>query len=1152
MPVTRYWVTTDWSNIDWNIPQRDGSNSSDLKAGKSVITAVTVTPSDDNIATEKAVVDYVDTMVTEDVYLTADYIYTITSVSDLDTALLDAKKKRFFNTGANYYKVVFQFSDGTYNLWDYRFDWLYWDNTAFNFRWNVLNKNAVIITYSKIMVFWSFNPHFTYLNIRPDSGNIKFIFDTEKTWLVSNCTLDFVNIQSPYYTFFAIYSNVAFMDIECINANSTSSGNIICRVLEWWWHAILTWVFLWSCAYSFTVRSWGIVSTDNTAFSSIFSSATFFIRSPLYQRAWGMISLDNINAPKVTTTEMNNISTSFKSNWTVVFNETENVYYEWDWTNRRNFGVVWNKPVWTLQTTSVKGGVLRCIDDAVGDTAVTGNLFIEDEKYGWKVIRSATAVSVEFDSLVTRTWRLTLKLSNTDATGRCRAYYGSDAVTLESMNKYNIQLKWSTKYKLNCRCRTNNVPTNGAYIDYWVYSDVPASLATGTTNKLTGTNDWTLLTATFTTGATAKFLRFAMFNDVAGNVCDARFDVNSMTLEEVKEDTTSVSTPSIPDVIVQGVTTNDNIDNSLDTWGAYANTYALATTIAETATHRQTYTPTKKYTTRIGVWVVAKGTGNRTLTVHDASNVVIAQDTISNAGVTNGAFNYFSVRNIRSTGALHFHVTSSVADGTVKANTASDLETCSFIQNYAKKTESAKVVLNGAVTELKTDMDGISDGILLDYSKNKFFYENQFNTGVSFTNLYSATSWGVTTGVVVVNGWERSNTLESIQSASDTTARSFIAKVSIWNNLFDTCAVKPTLFNNNVLLGSTEISLDGSNRTTLWTLPASASAQTQLIDVSKIVKWKSFFFLRTSKDTTNGYIRKDNCQIAGTFIPQSPVWLAYPLSINQFTEEYKGSAVTRVYYRLNKFANRNGVVMPALEYTDWSANSLGFVMIPIDNSLETNPSVCLLSTSTGRQNSGTGANEAWTGYILNDGEYMTLSGTPSELKVDYRIGKGTTAFTDITKNSYYLSSNSQSSDATQDPSLQANVLLNVKNQWAQEWLVAVQRELNVIKSQPAYNVVRRTVWVGTTQITETYGASELIIAVPSTASAVGIDLSTKLLTDPTLKIITVVDESGACATNNITISTQRAELISGSATFVMNANYQSTSIYSNGTNRFIK
>lgn len=90
-------------------------------------------------------------------------------------------------------------------------------------------------------------------------------------------------------------------------------------------------------------------------------------------------------------------------------------------------------------------------------------------------------------------------------------------------------------------------------------------MATGTTNKLTGTNDWTLLTATFTTGATAKFLRFAMFNDVAGNVCDARFDVNSMTLEEVKEDTTSVSTPSIPDVIVQGVTTNDNIDNSLDT-----------------------------------------------------------------------------------------------------------------------------------------------------------------------------------------------------------------------------------------------------------------------------------------------------------------------------------------------------------------------------------------------------------------------------------------------------------------------------------------------------------------------------------------------------------------------------------------------------------
>ena len=35
-----------------------------------------------------------------------------------------------------------------------------------------------------------------------------------------------------------------------------------------------------------------------------------------------------------------------------------------------------------------------------------------------------------------------------------------------------------------------------------------------------------------------------------------------MTIEEVKEDTTSVSTPAVPDVIVQGVTTTDSVDQS--------------------------------------------------------------------------------------------------------------------------------------------------------------------------------------------------------------------------------------------------------------------------------------------------------------------------------------------------------------------------------------------------------------------------------------------------------------------------------------------------------------------------------------------------------------------------------------------------------------
>lgn len=824
--------------------------------------------------------------------------------------------------------------------------------------------------------------------------------------------------------------------------------------------------------------------------------------------------------------------------------------------NLNSFSWLRKWSVWTLSSNTVKGWVLKCIDDAVGDVARTTAWFIEDEKYWFFLQQTATAISCKFDSTVKRTWKLTLKISTTDITGRARVSTFNNQTSVVWNMLY--ELKTSTKYKFWVWIKWNNLATgitcqifSSANQNPWytIWLTARANLVIGS-----WTYDWTYYSVTFTSHSSDRYYWIQLKNDVAWNISDVWYDVNSMTLEEVKEDTISISTPAIPDVIIQWVTTNDNIDNSLDTWWAYANTYALTAAIDEWATHRQTYTPTKKYTTRIWVWVVAKWTWDWTLTVHDASNVVIAQDTIANAWLTNGAFNYFSVRNIWSSWALHFHLTSTVADWTVKANTSNDLETCSFIQNYAKKTEWWKTVINWTITELKTDMDGINDWMMLDYSKNKFFYENQFNSGVSFTNLYSATAGWVSTWIVALNGWEWSNTLESIQSASDTTARSFVAKVSIWNNLFDTCQIKPTLFNNNVALWSVEISLDNSNWITLRTLTASASAQTQVIDVSRIVKWKSYFFLRTSKDTTNWYIRKDNCQITWTFTPQTSVWLIYPLSINQFTEEFKGSAVTRVYYRLNKFANRNWVVMPALEFTDWSANTLWFVNIPIDNSLETNPSVCLLSTTTWRQNSWTWTNEATTGYILNDWEYMTISWTPTEMKVDYRVGKGTTAFTNITKNTYYLSSNAQSSDSTQDPSLQANILLNLRNQWVQENIQNTQRELNVIKNELAnsYKVIRITAWVWANALLETYWASELIIWVPSTASAVTIDLSSKLMTDPNLKIITVVDESWACVTNNITISTQWSETINWSATYVLNANYQSVSLYSNGSNRFIK
>ena len=53
------------------------------------------------------------------------------------------------------------------------------------------------------------------------------------------------------------------------------------------------------------------------------------------------------------------------------------------------------------------------------------------------------------------------------------------------------------------------------------------------------------------------------------------------------------------------------------------------------------------------------------------------------------------------------------------------------------------------------------------------------------------------------------------------------------------------------------------------------------------------------------------------------------------------------------------------------------------------------------------------------------------------------------------------------------------------------------------------------------------------------------------RVYTVKDESGAAATNNITVATEGAETIDGSATDVINVNYESKSYYSDGSNWYI-
>lgn len=138
-----------------------------------------------------------------------------------------------------------------------------------------------------------------------------------------------------------------------------------------------------------------------------------------------------------------------------------------------------------------------------------------------------------------------------------------------------------------------------------------------------------------------------------------------------------MGTPSYnDDVFTNGVDNLDINDNS-----TAANTYTTPVAISETTANEAFFTPTKDPLKTISLYIVSKGTGNVTVTVHDVLNNNLGSATIANASLTNAAYNDFTpttpIRNNIGS-ELHFHVTSTVADATVQTVTASNLNAPKF------------------------------------------------------------------------------------------------------------------------------------------------------------------------------------------------------------------------------------------------------------------------------------------------------------------------------------------------------------------------------------------------------------------------------------------------------------------------------------------
>jgi len=664
------------------------------------------------------------------------------------------------------------------------------------------------------------------------------------------------------------------------------------------------------------------------------------------------------------------------------------------------------------------------------------------DQYGWYGGGTA-AFAVSFDTTVSRSGKNSLKLSNTNASGL--SYAGNTSgTTLSPLSKYCPLLKASTKYRLTFWVKTNNVAASAAHLTLNQY-DISAVIGTTiTTTKISGTNDWASVVTEFTSDADAggSYARIFAWNYVAGNVSDAWFD--DITLEEIVEDasfTGTIPTPVRPTLV--GVTTTDNIDQSLDSGWAAAQHYDLTTDPQnEGATHIQTFTPTRNKVAKISVKVIAKGTGNWSMVLHDATNNILSNKSIANASLADNTVVTFNTGYLWTTGALHFHLSSTVADGTVLTTGVHDLETCSYIQYYAKPMENATAICNGEEISLSADQDGILSGAIIDLNKGKYLYAGA--TAITdidkFSDIYSASSGGYGSAGTGINNWM----LESINggyveiySANDGTTRNFVYKVNtilpvrhlkIKNKIFSGAAVDKVL----------QISPDNINWTTIRTVNTATMARYSEVTETDLVNGLSTFYIRFYKAAVNDYLIGNIVFLEADLDTSTiPSIILQPLgTMPQFSDEVvlpDATSGVRLYHRAAKYANKNGVVVPHLEFCTSGAVAIKAIPCGFDNSGCTSPCIQILDI-----------NGDATGYPLHDGDYCAVSPALSN-RVTYKMGASSgETISAITMNRLYLSSNGVANSATKDPSHQFNFYLGMLKHGIQKVVEKLQGAVNDI------------------------------------------------------------------------------------------------------------
>jgi hypothetical protein len=194
-----------------------------------------------------------------------------------------------------------------------------------------------------------------------------------------------------------------------------------------------------------------------------------------------------------------------------------------------------------------------------------------------------------------------------------------------------------------------------------------------------------------------------------------------------------------------------SVANEIDvTTGVLAtNTYTLTTAINEGATHKYTFTAGVDNISGIAVRLITVGTGDWTFTVHNASNAIVAQRTIANADLpaADSTFRvlFSGIYDLTVAGSYHLHIHSTVADGTVRTSTASDLATAEFASLQYADTEDVDQSSEPTV-ELKNAFSTATTISEASTSKQEFTPDRSNISGISIMINAGGTSadWTVT------------------------------------------------------------------------------------------------------------------------------------------------------------------------------------------------------------------------------------------------------------------------------------------------------------------------------------------------------------------------------------------------------------------------